>query len=659
MGLATNRNRHNLKDLAFIGGWALLLLTGVFSYLPGLSGPFVLDDVLNIATLGDHGGVANWETFKAFVFGGHSGPTGRPVSLLTFLIDATNWPAEPYSFKRTNLIVHLANGALLGVLVSQILRLLQYESTKARWMVIVCVACWLLHPFLVSTTLYVVQRMAQLSTFFVFAGLVGFLYGRSFIVANQRKAYLIMTSSIGLFTVLATLSKENGILLPLLAGVLEFTIVASQGSRLGKLNKHWSTTFFVIPAVVIVVYLGSRVVSGGFFDLAPSREFSTYERLLTQSRALADYLWHWFVPDMYTPGVFQDHFIKSSGWLSPATTLLSTFFHTGVIAVAVTCRRKWPLLALAALFFYVSHVLESTVLNLELYFEHRNYLASAFLFLPVVVALHNRLHRRYFALAAAGLLLMLAGFTRYSATVWSDYSRMVVASAKMAPASVRAQARYATILFDSQQYEESLRVLDRAIADIPGRHTDLLVNRLVILCSLGALDEAEFNKTSVVISDLYFNPGKFFLFRAFVNGVAQKRCPGLPVESLRPLFVKMLEVPANADPQNLPYSLLNYLLGFIDVHAGNASSAEAAFKRSLNADPSAYAAMRVARLLASNEFYDEALKFAESALAQLRVEEQAGFANTADVAAEIRVFQASVIDDRGARRDGETADQDQ
>ena len=91
--------------------WALLLLLAIVVYLPGLSGPFLFDDFGTLAELGQRGGIRDWETFRAFVFGGHAGPTGRPLALLTFLLDATNWPADAWPFKRTNVVIHLINGA--------------------------------------------------------------------------------------------------------------------------------------------------------------------------------------------------------------------------------------------------------------------------------------------------------------------------------------------------------------------------------------------------------------------------------------------------------------------------------------------------------------------------------------------------------------------
>ena len=127
-----SKNIKNLDSAVILAGWAALLLATIWAYWPGLHGPFVLDDFGSIAALGDHGGIKDWATFKAFVFGGHSGPTGRPLSLLTFLVDATNWPADSFSFKRTNLVIHLLNGVLLGILISKVLSKVICQRLEGR-----------------------------------------------------------------------------------------------------------------------------------------------------------------------------------------------------------------------------------------------------------------------------------------------------------------------------------------------------------------------------------------------------------------------------------------------------------------------------------------------------------------------------------------------
>ena len=84
----------------------VLLLTWVV-YHPGLSGDFLFDDYANLPALGDFGRIDNAATFWRYITSGSADPTGRPLALLSFLIDANNWPADPYPFKRTGVLLHL------------------------------------------------------------------------------------------------------------------------------------------------------------------------------------------------------------------------------------------------------------------------------------------------------------------------------------------------------------------------------------------------------------------------------------------------------------------------------------------------------------------------------------------------------------------------
>jgi protein O-mannosyl-transferase len=655
MNIVTQDHDARTQTAAIAGGWAALFLAAIFAYFPGLNGPFVVDDFGSIEALGNLGGVNDWSSFKAFVFGGHAGPTGRPISLLTFLIDANNWPTDAWPFKRTNLIIHLMNGALLGILTGKILQLLDFQKHEVRWIALLAAACWVLHPFLVSTTLYAVQRMAQLSTLFVFAGLIGHLYGRSLLVGKMTRAYLVMSISVASFTLLAMLSKENGILLPLLIGVIEFTVIASQRDRFLPLNRLWTSVFIIAPSLVIVAYLGARAFTGDFFNIVPPRDFSIYERMLTEPRILADYLQNWFVPKLYTTGVFQDHFIKSRGILSPITTLLSALLHIGIISIAIINRRKWPVFALAALFFYAGHLLESTVLNLELYFEHRNYLPACFLFLPVIVFLWQKVRRQMFVAMVLGMLLLLSGFTRYSATVWADFSSMVEASARKAPTSARAQADYAKDLFNVGRYEESLRVIDQAITAIPTTKPQLLLNRLTMLCKLGILNSDEFERTAIELSATVYDPRLISIYNEFASTAVMQQCGDVSLFALRELFANMLKVPANADIQSQRYSQIKYFVGLVDAYDGKPLQAATAFEESLQAEPNAKSAMNMAALLATNRYYEEALFFSNRALVELEKSPQGILSGGSVSAADIRNFQAIVRADMSSVQEGDTS----
>ena len=85
--------------------------------------------------------------------------------------------------------------------------------------------------------------------------------------------------------------------------------------------------------------------------------------------------------------MYQDGFEISRGVLQPPRTLISIVALSCFFGCAFHWAAKYPLLALPVLFFFAGHLLESTVIGLELYFEHRNYLPAAFLFMPLAAGI--------------------------------------------------------------------------------------------------------------------------------------------------------------------------------------------------------------------------------------------------------------------------------
>ena len=112
---------------AGIAVWLLLGLTW-WVYQPGSSGAFLFDDWANLPVLGQRGGVDSADSFVGYLISGIAGPTGRPVALLSFLLDANAWPADAAPFKHTNVLLHLLNGALLAWLLFRLTRLLGHAQ---------------------------------------------------------------------------------------------------------------------------------------------------------------------------------------------------------------------------------------------------------------------------------------------------------------------------------------------------------------------------------------------------------------------------------------------------------------------------------------------------------------------------------------------------
>jgi tetratricopeptide (TPR) repeat protein len=443
---------------------ALAAGLAAFVYWPGLQGGFLFDDFYNLDKLGQHGGVVDWESLRMFLLSGDSGPAGRPLSLLTFLLDDNDWPSRAPWFKQTNLMIHVLCGLLLCWCTLRLLRNYPFGENEAQWIAVFSSACWLLHPLMVSTTLYVVQRMAQLATLFVLAGMTAYLHGRSLLPARPRAAYAWMSVAVGLGTILAVLCKENGALLPVLVLVVEFCLPRSN-ARPARL---WSAIFLLLPSLAILGYLASLINFSP--DAWPRRPFNQPERLWSEARILWEYLRLLFIPQIEGQGLFQDGFNISKGWLTPWTTLPAAAGLLGLFCAGLWMRRRQPLAALAILFFFGGHLIESSVVGLELYFEHRNYLSAAFLFLPLgqgLAFLARRFNPSLAGLAGGLILCLLAWTTWQRAQLWQNPGRLIAYWATANPNSARAQNQVAAMLILAGRDDEVMAHFQKSIERLP------------------------------------------------------------------------------------------------------------------------------------------------------------------------------------------------
>ena len=452
----------------------ILVLT-VFVYWAGLQGNFLFDDYPNLQDLGTYGVIDSWDKVRNFISNGFSGPTGRPISLLSFLIDANTWPASPYSFKYTNLMIHLFNGVLLYWAILLLLKNYNYKENKSIWIALVASAIWLLHPYFVSTTLYVVQRMAQLATLFSLVGIVGYLKCRLSIPFRPVRAYIGMVFFLGLGTVFATYSKENGALLPFLILVIEFC----NPNKMNRPIWQWRAFFLWLPSIAILVVLSKYITFAE--DPWPNRNFNMIERLYSESRILCEYLFNLLIPQVELRGLYQDAFIVSKSIFNPITTLYSIVFLLALLFLALFFKNRYPLFALGILFFLTAHLMESTVIGLELYFEHRNYLAAIFLFLPIVsglALLKDRIDARLVNLIVIFILGGLSFFTYERAKLWGNTPALELYWAQNSPNSPRAQSSIAGMLFDQGRVLEANLFLETAIQRMP--ESALLNMRLLL-----------------------------------------------------------------------------------------------------------------------------------------------------------------------------------
>lgn len=590
------------KKYQFLGGlsWVFILGIAFLCYWPGLSGPFLFDDFANLDALGSYGGVINWSTFELYLSSGHSGPTGRPISLISFLINDYSWPSSPYGFKYTNVLLHGLNGCLLFLCLLRLLRYFDLRDKNRIGVALIAAATWLLHPLFVSTVLYVVQRMAIVSTFFVLLGIFGYLVSRSRLYTSPRKAYSGMTISLLFGTVLAAFSKENGALLPSLILILELTIL----SRTSAPSKAWATMFLWAPSIIFLAYLIYVPIDQGFANRWSNRDFSPIERLLTESRILWTYLYNLMTFQSADGGLFFENIRISRSLIDPKTTLISTIGVVVLAALLVFLRQRRPSIALAGLFFLVGHSIESSTIGLELYFDHRNYLPSLFIFLPLALGIFLLKSLVLRTIVIVTLIGTLSFLLVIRADVWGDKRSLAIEWSKQSPSSSRAQRWAAIVLTEEGEPEKALALLDQALIYIPGSH-DIAVHRIILKCSLGMNLESDKDQLLNMANNVDFKAKLSRLLDTFVELSLAGRCPALTADYTERLILALLENP-KAERSGGYRRQLFFYLGWVKAYRSSGSEALDYFKQSLHLIPRVETGMRMVAILATYKNFEEA-----------------------------------------------------
>lgn len=447
------------------GAFLLLLCLGTWSFASGTGGQMIFDDEPNLEPWSTIGDIDSGRDLIALATSGNDFP-GRPLSLASFAIDDQSWKPDIPSLKRTNLALHLLNGCLVFWLCLLLLRhLLPGHTPPARaWAALFVTALWLLHPLQVSNVSYVIQRMNQLSTLFILAGLLLYLRGREWLPARPWHGALLASAGIGLFMPLAILAKENGLLLCAFALLVEAFCFRQAGPRWWP---AWKGLFLWAPLLAFLAYC--LVQFKGFTATYPTRNFDSWERLLTQGPVLVDYLDKLLLPRLRGAGLYYDNFPVARSLADPAA-LGAWALLLALLGLAVALRRRLPLLSFGLFFYFCGHLMESTLLPLELYFEHRNYLPQLGLWLALAgVANLARGPRLRIALRAGALLLVLAlaWMTRQNAMLWSQTELQAAVWYQDNPGSLRTTLSYANILVKQRRLDEAAEVLARGRHELP------------------------------------------------------------------------------------------------------------------------------------------------------------------------------------------------
>jgi tetratricopeptide (TPR) repeat protein len=370
----------------------------------------------------------------------------RPWLLTTFSLNRAVSGDRPWSYHLGNVMLHAAN----TVAVLWLLRLLGLSAGACA----LASVLFAVHPLNSEAVSYVSSRSQLLAT-------LGVLLFCSLTLRASTTTHRL-TGVVCL--IMALMSKSVAIVSPALA-LLGWQRTqdhspsgdhSSSGEGQSVANRTrilWAS----VVAVVLVVYLTliRSLLAKAVFD-APVRD--RFAQVATQAKALGYYLWLTVMPVRLS----VEHQFDVSRALDPIVGLAALF----VGSLAIVCYKGRGTWRWGSLWWLICLLPTTVVPLIVLVNEHRLYGAGIGALVLIAVVLSS-LHLKCRPVAAgliAAYTIMLALLTVQRVDVWRSESSLWQDAAQKAPASLKAQLRWADVLDSEGEFELAEQAYLRALA---------------------------------------------------------------------------------------------------------------------------------------------------------------------------------------------------
>lgn len=318
----------------------------------------------------------------------------RPVSCLSFAFNYYFGELNESYYHLVNISVHLIASIFLFQFIYRLFDLPilkdRFNKDSSYFIALLTTVLWAVNPIQVQAVTYIVQRMASMAGMFYIMSMYFYLLARTSQKSLENITFFLL--SISAFA-LSLGSKENAAMLPFSLIILEIFLLEGKPFQKVKENPKKSIIIFssILLAVILYIILNNINLYEKYFAGYNNRPFTLTQRIMTEPRVIIFYISLILYPVSTRLNIAHDIDVSTS-LVTPITTSISILIIIALIGLAVYNRKKYPLLAFSICFFFLNHIIESSFLNLELIFEHRNYIPSMFFFLPISAGLNKGLH---------------------------------------------------------------------------------------------------------------------------------------------------------------------------------------------------------------------------------------------------------------------------
>lgn len=459
-----------MKNKQFVSlAICLIILLSTIIYSNSFSVPFLFDDSHNIENPNLRITELNYENFTKAISGGTL--SERPVSNFSFALNYYFGEYRVQGYHLVNLFIHICTAIFLYYFLKLTLSLRPNSKLAPHAEVLALLASllWTCHPLATQSVTYIVQRMNSMGAMFFLLSLLFYAQARVHQNGDTPKTpvYLAKFLLSMLFGLLALGSKENTATLLLIIPLYEWFFF--QNLSWGWLKRKAIYVLFGLFAFLTAGYLYmGKAPWLAFVSQCSTRDFTALERLMTQFRVIVHYMGLLIYPEQ-SRLVFDYDFLTSTSLTSPPTTLLSLLFIVFVLVATCFFARKYRVEAFCVLWFFLNLSVESSVICLEMVFEHRTYLPAMgfYLFLTIVFwRFFNNIKAKIAFLVAITLVFSYWTFKRNQ--VWQDPVVFWQDSIDKSPLKSRPYANLGYVLSEAGQLEqaeeailESLRIKPR------------------------------------------------------------------------------------------------------------------------------------------------------------------------------------------------------
>lgn len=553
---------------------ALLLIPIIFLgvYAETLDHPFYFDDTTNII---DNPHIRleefNLAGLKRAVAGGHL--QRRPVANLSFAFNYLLGEYNPALYRLVNVLIHGLNGLLLFCLVNLTLRLpaAAMSGINVSRIAYATALIWLVHPLHIQSVTYIVQRMNSMASMFYLLAMLCYVKSRQSKVPGRKKALLTGCLASGL---LAMGSKEIAITLPFMIWIYEWFFFQNLDRRWFKVNAVSLAIGFGLGLLILTVLF---LAGQGFNPLETivsgyaNRAFTPGQRLLTELRVVVFYVFLFLWPQPSRLSLLHD-FSLSNSLLDPLSTLGALVFLLVMAAGAVRLAKSHRVLSFCLIWFMGNLLLESSIIGLEIIFEHRTYLPSMFLMLFFILIFRKSVHEvRIRRAVLVGILLLFSVWTYQRNQVWGNKVDFWIDCLAKCPTEIRIHNNLGQALENEGRVEEAMKHYRQAI-EHNAMFADAYNNLGLALEKVGDEKEAIMSYRSVLSFDPD-NPDAHYNLGSFLGKKGRGR------EALLHLEQAHRNLPVDADPD------VHNNMGIILAMHGRLDEATTHFNEALRIDP--------------------------------------------------------------------------